>query len=365
MLFKGCPSIPNRKAIKEWSKIYTLNTFNATTNYDNTCYMLKCLPEKYNIVLSGLRDIIFKSFINGEDAENEKKVIIQEVWDSFLNDKYLRYKKEFISIAFIGNQLSRLNSAIGWPETIEKISREDIIAWYNKNYGIGNFYIVLTGAVGDEQITKLEGFLKDLPEANLNNEDFGVINKPSLNKIIKIADEIGQTKEQVEISIHRVSKETSYENNEIASMLARLMNDLLNEKLRSELDLCYVVNTEIWRSKKYTRTYINIKTEEKNIELVEKEFQNIIDSINNKKQIDKFNIIKNLYKEQIMSREFLSGDIADIVLREVSRFDGHIITQKEQIENINRVNYGEVVKFASEVFDPEYLVTEIILPSKK
>jgi predicted Zn-dependent peptidase len=69
--------------------------------------------------------------------------------------------------------------------------------------------------------------------------------------------------------------------------------------------------------------------------------------------------------ERVESNERLSDDIANITLREISKFDGHIITLTEQLEKIRKVSYEDIVEFAKWAFDPEYTYTEIILPSKK
>ena len=365
ILLKGCPIIPSKKLIKEWSKVNALNTLNAFTGYDNTWYTLKCLPEKYDVVIAGLKDMIFHSFLKTEDIEEERKVITQEAWGRFLNEKFLKYTKEFIDIVYWGNQLSRTSSALGWPETIAKISHEDIVNWHNKNYGIGNFYVVLTGAVEEEHIIKFGDFLKDLPKVNLQDENFGTINKPKQNRIVKTADEIGEVKEQVEISMYRIEKETLYENNEIASIYSRLIYDLLNEKLRTELSLCYGVSSQVWRMNKFTEASINIKTDEKNIELVEKEFKKLAEDIINKKHTKRFELIKNLYKQQIESDELSSTQIAEGALRDISRFKNKVMTQKEQLDLIEKATYDDIIKFTKSVFDSDYNVTEIILPSKK
>ncbi len=110
---------------------------------------------------------------------------------------------------------------------------------------------------------------------------------------------------------------------------------------------------------------INVKTDEKNITKVEEDIENIVKNVINKNQIERFNTIKNLYKEQIESQEFSSGNITDSVIWEISSFDGHVITQKDQLEYLEKVNYDDIVKLTTEVFDPKYTVTEIILPSKK
>jgi predicted Zn-dependent peptidase len=365
LLLKGCPSIPNKKAIKEWSKINALNTLNAFTSFDNTWYTLKCLPDKYDVVISGLKDMIFNSFLRDEDIEEERKVITQEAWNNYLNDKYLKYLKEFVDIMYSGNQRSRIASALGWPDTINNITKNDIVSWHKKNYGIGNFYIVMTGAIEIEHVKKLEDFIKDLPHVSSCDEEFGIINKPKQNKIIKRADDVGEVKEQVEISVYRITRETPYKTNEITNIFSRLVYDLLNEKLRTELSLCYGVSSNVWRTKKFTQMSIGVKTDEKNIEIVENEIKYIFDNIINKKYIDRFNLIKNLYKEQIKSAEFFSGDIAQNALSEISRFNGHIVSQEEQLRDIEKTTYDDIVGLAKHIFDPEYMCTEIILPSKK
>jgi len=367
MIFDGSKILPNKKSIEEWKKKYSLNTWNAWTNFYNTCYWLKCLPEKYTDTLSGMKDMIFNPLLRPEDIEHERKVIMQEAWNSFLNEKHLSYCKEFLEKVFSGHTHERFETALGWPDTISKISQEDIKTWHKENYGIGNFYIVLSGAVEEKHIDELKVFLKDLPSVTVSSqkEPSDTFNKPLQQKIIKTADEIGEVKEQVEISLYRIGKNKTYKEGEIRNISQRFIYDLLNERLRTEKGICYGVSVNIWNQNTFFQIFLNVKTEEKNIELVEKEVGNIMGEIINKKCENKFDIIKKLYLEQIKSREILSFEITDSTLREISRYDGHIITEKEQLEMAEKVSYEDVAGFVKWAFDPEYLFTEIILPSRK
>lgn len=365
MIFDGSPLLPDKKAIREWQKIYTLNTWNAWTNFDNTNYWLKCLPEKYEDALAGMKDMIFHSLFRPEDVEHERKVIIQEAWNRFQNEKFLSYSKEMADNLFHGNSHSRFSSPLGWPETIAKISREDIASWHKKNYGIGNFFIVLVGAVEDKHVEYLKEFLKDLPTATRTIKDFGLTNKPKQQRFVKTADEIGEVKEQVEISFVRIAEKIPHQKSEISSIFAMLTSDILHERLREEKSLCYGVRVQSWMEKRYSQIFMNVKTEEKNIDIVEKEFKKVLDEIVDGKLKTKFDMVKKVYFERVESNENLSGDIADTTLREISKFDGHIITQAEQLAKIEKVKYEDVAEFAKWAFDPEYTYTEIILPSKK
>ena len=366
MIFDGgSPVLPDNKAIREWSKQHTLNSWNATTEFNQTHYRLKCLPEEYNFTLSGMKDMIFHSYFSSESVEHERKVITQEAWNKFLNEKFLAYIKEFVDNLFHGHDHSRSYNAVGWPDTIAKISQEDVKTWHKNNYGIGNLFIVLVGAVEEKHIESLKDFLKDLPKVSkiIKNEEF--LDKPKQNRFVKTADEIGEVKEQVEISIIRVAGKRPYEENEIANLSGKLIYDILYERLRIDHSLCYGININFWAGKTFSQTFINVKTEEKNIELVEKESKNVIDEIINKKYTERFCAVKKMYIEQLRSAENLSENIIQSALWQISKNDGHIVTQKEQLEEIEKVTYDDVAKFIKWVFDPEYIYTEIILPSKK
>ncbi len=365
MIFDGCPSLPDKKAIKAWSKLNALNTWNAWTSFDETAYWLECLPEKFNTAISGMKDMIFNSFFRSEDVEHERKVITQESWGRFVNEKFLAYNKQLLKNLFHGHVHSRFATALGWPETIAKISREDVISWHKQNYGIGNMFIILTGDVEEKHIDGLKDFLKDLPKVNKKIEDCGLLGKPEQKSFVKTADEIGQIKEQVEISVFRVSKERPYNKNEIDNLSRKLIYDILYERLRIENSLCYGVNVNSFSMKNYFQVFMCVKTEEKNIELVEKEFKNVINEIIDKKYVTRFETIKKMYLEQMKSQEFLSEDITDSTLSEIVRFNGHIVTQKEQLEEAEKVTYDNVAEFTKWAFDPDYVFTEIILPSKK
>lgn len=365
MIFDGSPTLPDKKSIREWSKLHALNTWNAWTGLDNTCYWLKCLPEEYDAALTGMKDMIFSPYLRSEDIEHERKVITQEAWGRFRNEKFLAYAKEQIENLFHGHERARFGTSLGWPDTIAKITKEDVLSLHENNYGIGNFFIVITGAVEDKHIEGLKNFLKDIPKVAKITRNEGSLSKPKQQRLVKRADEIGDVKEQVEISVLRIAEQRPYQENEIGSLFGRLVRDLLNERLRIEQSLCYGVSVGASVEKTYSRMSMSVRTDEKNIDLIEKEFKNIIKEVIDKKFIERFRIIKKLYIEQIKSSEMLSSDIADNALGDISKFNGHIISRNEELKEVEKVEYDDITKFAKWAFDPEYTYTEIILPSKK
>lgn len=361
----GSPTLPDNKAIKGWARQNTLNSWNATTEFNQTYYRLRCLPEKYDIALSGMKDMIFNSYLSLESVEHERRVITQEAWGRFTNEKFLTYMKDLLDNLYHGHEHARFSSALGWPDTIAKISQEDIKTWHKNNYGIGNTSIVLVGAVEEKHIEALKDFLKDLPKTNFFVKNEGIISKPRQNRFVKTADEIGEIKEQVEVTFVRTGERIPRSEDEIANLSIKLIYDVLYESLRIDHSLCYGISISPLTGKTFSQISINVKTDEKNTELIEREFKNIINKIIEGKYIERFSVVKQMYLEQLRSIENLSDDIIQDALREILRYDGHIVSQKELIDGVEKVEYKDVVNFIKKIFDPEYIYTEIILPSKK
>ncbi|MBU6370668.1 MAG: insulinase family protein [Patescibacteria group bacterium] len=365
LAFNGSsPKFSDRKVIKEWSKTYTLGSWNAATNFYQVFYLFRCLPEHYETVLDGVKDLIFHNDLSAEDIEHERKVILQEAWKNFQNEKFLEYSKKVSTILFHGHEHERFVRPLGWPDTIQNISRDDIVTWHRAYYGIGNFFIVLAGAVEPYHIEALEKFLDDLPKVRPAHNQRTMVSRPKQNRLVSIADDIGQIQEQVEIEMMRILPAISAEKNQIVSLFSRLFQDILHERLRLERGLCYSVSAGVDLSKTYSTAYVSVKTEEKNIDIVEKEVRAILQEIQGKQHADRFEKIKILYKEQVESREDMSSGVVDTVLRDISRF-GRVITDAEDIRLIEQATYADIAEFARHAFDPEYVFTDIVLPSKK
>jgi zinc protease len=166
MISTGSPMFENKKSIAEFSKKYMLNSRNAVTSSVSLSYVFKTLPEKYVEAMKGVKDILFNPYLRKEDIENERKIITQEAWNRFQNEKFLNYIKELNNNCYFGTQKERFYSALGWPKSIEKINQDDLKKYHKKYFGVGNMFIVLTGNVSEANIKELKKWTKDLPKVN-------------------------------------------------------------------------------------------------------------------------------------------------------------------------------------------------------
>ena len=365
MIFDGSPKLKNKKIVQDWSKKYALNSWNAWTSSYQTVYSLKCLPENFKTVLTGMNDLIFKPFLRSEDVEHERGVIMQETWRAFKNKKYMKFSKEVADNIMHGHNFARVILPVGWPDTVSSITREDIVLWHSLNYVKANMRIVITGNISNENIALFSEFIKKVPEREFKPFENGIVPKPKILKIQKTSEEIGDPKEQAEISIIRCMSYVSKDKSQIVSFFSRLMSDILNEKLRFSMGICYHVSFGSWVADDFCETSMNIKTDEKNIGLVQDEFYKILSNLEKGEYKSKFTLIKKMALDQIRSREFLSDDIAHEAVNDLSRFDGEIMKLQDRIYLTNKIKYSDIVKIAKETFNPEYTYTEIILPSKK
>ncbi len=363
MIFDGSPKFKDKKSVREWSKKYALNSWNASTGFYETTYHLKCLPKNYRNVLVGIKDMVFSPFILKEEVEHERKVITQESWRRFKNEKFLSYTKEVADILFHGHNFSRMQSPLGWPETILKITQEDLRQWHSEKYMKGNFFVVLSGAVEDKHIKHIDSLFKDININKSEEYNKNEVPKTKVNRIIKTSNEIGDPKEQVEITIYRALNPLSRNEISVASLFRTLIGDLLNEKLRFEKGLCYGVTTKAGFYNDFSEIYMNINTEEKNIEIVEKEFWNTISEIENGLYKEKFELLKIVTIDQIESRETISERITEGTIGDISRF-GKPISQTMELRYLKKVKYEDLVYFSKKTFDSKLTFTEIILPSK-
>lgn len=362
MIFNGSPKLKDKKTINEWSKINALGTWNAWTNNYDTAYHLECLPEKYGEALSGMMDMMFKPFLRPEDVEHERQVITQEAWGRYKNQKFLAYLRETIKNLFGEHPHGRINSALGWPETIAEISQKDLDDWHKQNYVVDNMKVILVGAVQESNLDALKQYIQGIPRNELTSKKRFEVRPPKQNRWVKKAEEIGEIREQVEITIAREMSFIPIENTWGISLFRKFLGDILNEKLRTERSLCYTVKLSANLRWDYSEFVMNIETDEKNVELVEKTFWDTFEEISKGKYLEKFEVVKKLALDQKRSQERMSEDIIYNAVLELSRYDGVIVTLNKELEEMKKITYEDLVKFTKEIFNREYVFTEIILP---
>lgn len=363
MIGNGSPSLPDKKKMREFSKLYMLNSRNAMTSYYWTDYVGKCLPEHTRTVLEKMAEYIFQPFLRSEDVEHERKVITQEAWERFQNAKFLSYIKKIFNNLYTEHERSRLGAPLGWPEAVAHITQQDLKDFHTKYYIKENLTLMLVGAIDENTLTIAETVLKDLPSGKKAQFDFGRIGKPKELRFEHDSDAVGVPREQAVVTFTRVLPREPWPNEEIGDQARALLHDVLFERLRIEHSLCYGVSVGWQIYDEYLQVDVEVETSSDKVPLVEKQVWSTIDEIAAGKWRDRFAMLHKSNIDRIRSNERTSDLILSSALAELHR-TGKIVPLSVSLEDAARVSYEDVVEVLKKVFEKDSVFTNILLPGE-
>ncbi len=397
MLFDGSSLFNDEKETQEFGKVIMLDTFNAHTSLFELFITGKCLPHNFDTALDGIFSMIISPKLTEASFEHEKKVITQEAWGVFLNQKRIDYiKKERENSMSDLPDRKRIASALGWPETIEQITHEDIKNAHKKYfvkenmemYFAGNIEAV-SGATGQDGVTGQDGandmnlFLSKLDQylsKIVNGEAAPLpyipsqISAPKINKFDHTYTEIGLTdRQQASISISsnmaRVDKKSGEKNtveenklSAITELAENLIADIVYRKLRLENSWCYGAGASVQPHADFINFSIGGTINFNHVDEAIGIIWNIIKDIENGEYRADFAKTKRLAVENTLARERTTDRILDTACESI-RIDNEIFTLKSTLLNIADVTYEEVQKVIAKYFSEERVFTEIVRPS--
>ncbi len=142
MYFKGSKNFPSAKELH-----YALEKHgayvNAVTSYEATLFYAIVPPRNLKFILEVFADILKNPLFPQEEIDKERNVIIEEL--NMYEDDPKRKITDYAYETIFGDQPA------GWPiggtkETLQQISRQDLINFYNKNYSSLNTALIISGA---------------------------------------------------------------------------------------------------------------------------------------------------------------------------------------------------------------------------
>ncbi len=171
MLFKGT----ERRKVGEIAQTVEAagGDINAFTSFDQTVYHVTIASREVDVALDILADAVQHSAFDAEELSRELEVVLEEVRRG--KDSPGRVSSEIL-FRTIYNTHNYRNPVIGFVETIEKFTREQILNFYQKWYRPENMVLVVAGDVAaDEVFKKAEKLFEDakpgqLPERPRHDE---------------------------------------------------------------------------------------------------------------------------------------------------------------------------------------------------
>jgi len=126
---------------------------NAGTNAFLTQYEGEFLPEELERWLDITSSTVLRPRFNQELVEQERARILRETIDYW--SKPGKIDGQNFGRMFFGEKNPASVSALGKPETVRKISRQDLFEFHSRNYTGGNIELILTGDINGRDVGDL------------------------------------------------------------------------------------------------------------------------------------------------------------------------------------------------------------------
>lgn len=299
MVFKGTKTRNSKQINQELEDLGAIA--NAYTTLFRTCYHITTLNENIGKCFDILSDMIFNSTFDEEELEKEKKVIYEEMdrdEDIVMKKAYLNY----ISVFYKNTPLEK--KIIGTKEVLEKITRQDILDYYAKNY-VGNRIVVsIVGSLPNQKVVELVNKYV----CKYFKKKMTVMEKNKSLHIIPDRDFIFEKKDinQTQVILGFPADNVYYDKSNAYAMMSFIfgggMSSRLFERIREENGLVYTISCNSNLHMLGGDVFISFGTNEKNakkaISYVKEEIDKLVkDGITD----EEYNRTRNFCKTAIVS----------------------------------------------------------------
>ncbi len=141
MVFKGTPTRSSLDVNRELDEL--TSSSNAFTNEEQTVYYATTLPEDQPKVVGLLADIMRPS-LRQEDFDTEKQVILKEI-AKYEDEPPFNAHEKCMALHFGKHPLGR--SVLGTVESIEKLQRDQMLAYFEERYSPRNIVLSAAGNI--------------------------------------------------------------------------------------------------------------------------------------------------------------------------------------------------------------------------
>ncbi|MBN8194214.1 insulinase family protein [Bacillus sp. NTK074B] len=140
--------------------------FNAFTGKELTCFHLQILKDYAVDALKSVCDMVFSYNISEEDFENEKQVVLQEIY------RYQDDSMEQVKIQSLINALgscSHTLDILGSAQNISSFSFDTVKDFHKNNYDPANAVISVSGNLDSPEMSAIVDFLTNIPHKSTTN----------------------------------------------------------------------------------------------------------------------------------------------------------------------------------------------------
>ncbi len=358
LFFKGTKKRPKPADIfNELDRIGSQH--NAFTTKEYTGYYVKAAARHFDISLDIVSDILLNPIFKSEEIEKERGVVLQEL--SMYEDDPQRQVNETFEELLYGDQPAGWDTG-GYPETVKKITREDIIKYKHSHYTSSNAVVVVAGNVDLEStFSKIEKAFSKMPDGR-KVEKVKVKESQNKPRVKFKKKDVDQTHVRIGVRGYNMFDEKRYPMMVLQTILGGNASSKLFMELREKLGLTYYAYAS---APEYTDTgYLVAVAGVPHAKLpqVAKKIVQILKGIKkhgvSQKDID----FAKEYLRGSMALAFESTDEVASFLGGQELFYKKIMTPEDILQKIEKVTKSDIMKVAREILRPEKINMAAIGP---
>lgn len=361
MAFKGTERRTQTLDIaKELDKVG--GVYNAFTGKEFMGFWVKVDSRHFDLAADVLSDMLFNSLFKAEEIEKEKRVIFEEI--NMIKDNPQGFVLEIWEKLLYGDQPA------GWmisgeKETLEKISREDVVDYFQKYFTAENAVIALAGDFQEKDaISKMEKFFNGFNPAK-PTQKAAVKESQDSPRVLLDFKETGQAHLCLGTRAFNIFQKEKYPLAVLTNLLGGIMSSRLFIKVREKEGLCYYIRTHLehYTDTGYLVTHAGVENSniEKAIKLILEEYKDLSQNKVPEDELKKA-------KDNIMGHVYLGLETSDawasfFGLQEI--LEKKILSPEETLTEIEKVSADDILKIAREIFVPEKLNLAVVGPFKE
>ena len=148
LMFKGTAAHPAGEFSQLISRIG--GNENAFTSYDYTAYYQRVSRDQLATMMAFEADRMTGLILKDENVLPERDVVLEEYNMRVGNSPDARLTEQIMAALYLNHPYGR--PVIGWHQEIEKLNREDALAFYKRFYAPNNATLVLAGDVSVDEV---------------------------------------------------------------------------------------------------------------------------------------------------------------------------------------------------------------------
>jgi len=358
MCFKGTEKRP--RSIDISSELDGIGaSYNAFTSMEYTGYYAKAEPRRFDNILDIVSDTYLHGIFDQKEIDKERGVIIEEI--NMYEDLPMRRVQDLFTNLLYGDQPAGWDVQ-GRKEVIQKLNREDFIAYKDKHYLAQSTLVVAAGKFNeDEAVEKIKAAFALIKagdkQAKIKTEESQ--QKPEIFLKNKKSD---QTHLVLGTRAFDIFDQRKYALQVLADILGGGMSSRLFQKIREEMGAAYYVRAEsdLFTDHGYLSASAGIDHSkiEPVIGAILGEFRRFTKEAVGGEELQRA-------KDHLVGHLFLSLETSD----EISGFYGgqeiltrQLVAPEDLAQKIQAVTADEIMAVAKDVFQNQKLNLAIIGP---